>query len=122
MEHAGVVHQQVDLAERIERGVGKRCDRIAVGHVDRERDRRLTRGVRRLLRAHFVDVGRDDAHALSDETVDERTADAARGTRHDRDLAFELLDHPRPPRVCGFACRVQHATNGRCWSRELLVT
>ena len=53
--------------------------------------------VHHLGRGLVVEVGDDDSSTLLDEHLGDRPSDPVRATGDDRDLAFELVAHVRPP-------------------------
>ena len=93
-DDAGVVHGNVELSEPIDGGPTDSLDGIGVtdisGHPIHVRATvGETRDVR--LESLHVHVGHDHAHALGDEGLDDREADAARGAGDDGTSALELF-------------------------------
>jgi hypothetical protein len=99
IQDAGVVHQHVDAAETLERGLRHRRHRGLVADVGGERQRlspsRLDRR-RGLLGA--LDVDRHDPGALGGEALGARPADPRAGAGHQRHLPLQPLagHHPLP--------------------------
>ena len=95
---AGVVHDQVEPAEREHGRVDHRLDGVLVGHVGRDADRHvraadLGGGG---LRLPEIEVGDHDAGALGREPLGGRLADAAGGAGHQGDPGGERLRRGHP--------------------------
>ena len=79
-EHAGVVAQHVDGAERLVRVLGQRVDVVEVA-TRRRRTCWCARAGTVSASAAGLDVGRDDAHAVRRERLGEGPPDAAARAR-----------------------------------------
>jgi hypothetical protein len=98
---AGVVADDVDPAETVERRAAEPRDRVRVRDVGRDDERLDARRAQRRVDARErvgLDVGEHDAAALRAERRRERRADPAAGAGHDRDVTAlkHLLAHPFP--------------------------
>jgi len=89
---AGVVHDNIDAAVGLHRGVDHRLDLFGVRDVG-DRGHGVATvgvdGVDRLGDGGFVDVVDDDGAALAGEALGDGSADALTCARHDDDLAVE---------------------------------
>jgi hypothetical protein len=88
---AGVVDQDVDMAERLDGAVGRLLAAVAVGHVAREAAVLSAEALGRVVRRAFVEVDDRDAGAVLGKQPRRSEADPARarGTGNDRHLAGE---------------------------------
>ena len=96
--HARVVHQNVDLAQRIARAIDHGLDVGGAGHVGLQRERLAPQRLDllgHLLGVERLDVGNGDVGAFARHREDDAAPDAASSTRHDRHLAGE--PHALPP-------------------------
>jgi hypothetical protein len=89
---AGVVDQDVEPAEPVDRGGDHRRQVVVGTHVDRHELRRVTDQLRGAGAVRLVDVGDHDGAALCAEPSGECTSDPHRSSRDDRDLPRRL--HP----------------------------
>ena len=97
--HAGVVAEDVDVAELRNRAVADLLERLAAHRVDRQAQDRaffLLQYLDLRLERFLLDVGQHHVHALGGESSGERKAHAARRPRHDRRLACEFAHDQCP--------------------------
>ena len=86
---AGVVHHDVDLPERVHRGLDERLGSALRGQVACEDGRLALDLVRGLLGDVAVEVVDEHARSVLGEKLGGRATDAARRARDDRRLAVE---------------------------------
>ncbi len=97
----GVVHQDVDPAESIDRLADDGLDALGIGHVEDPASGASSRGLYLLdyrLHAVCVHIGDDHRRALVREQVRRGAPDAARGARHEGDLALDRTAQTGQPR------------------------
>ena len=99
-QHAGVVDQQVQLAELVVDALGQPLVADGVGHVevDRQRLDLLRLDLRRDgLRRAFLHIGEDHVHPLVRAGQRDAASNARSGAGHQRHLAAQVV-HASPPR------------------------
>ena len=87
---AGIVDEDVDLAERLQRGVAGLLDRGEVADVDLERGHRIADFLGGLFRQLLVEIPDRDLGAGLDEALGDGAAKALRAAGHDRGPAVEI--------------------------------
>ena len=92
-ERAGVVDDDVEPAEGVQRHADQRPHLLAVGGVERVGVHAARVGGGQLVQRVLAARGGDDAGALGDQRLDGRAAQPAAGARDDRDAARELQVH-----------------------------
>ena len=115
----GVVHEDVDAAQRLPRALRHGGDGSVVSDVGGDADRRSSLGadrVRVALRTGTIEIGNRDGRAFGREALGGRGADARGATGHQRPFACQThwrlppgppsptaarWRAPRPPRACG---------------------
>ena len=91
-QNADVVHEQMDLAEALQRGRAQPFEVRFAGDVALEAERvrtGLADRVRRVQGTRFVEIGHDDAYAAAGQGKGSRSAAAAAAPHHHREGAIE---------------------------------
>ena len=93
---AGVVDQNVDAAELLERQLEQAVDRCLVGDVGRDR-RHLGQLAAQPVERRLVDIAGDDARTCLDEGLERDPADPGPARSQHHPLVIEPQIHTSPP-------------------------
>ena len=89
----GVVHHDVQTAERLDGTGDQRSHLLGIGDVGLPEDGPGAQRCRQRRTPLVLDIGDDDTRALRDKPFHEAASDAGRAAGDDGDLAIKFVDH-----------------------------
>src|SRR6185312_11248348 len=96
MRHPGIVHEDIDMAESVRRGLRHGLNSVQPRDVDAHRHGMGAKIVRKRIGRLGVEVGDQDAGAFGDELADDPGAETRGAPRYDRGFTLKTCHAADP--------------------------